>query len=157
MAQYVSFEGTQDYLVHLPALIMTFEASGSISAGNAVGMNPSNGTVYALSGPTSTALTAAKTMDFMGVATKTVATTKKVPVIVWGAVKNVVAQTTITAGQYLIPSGSGAFAPATYAAGGQNGYSLYVSDETYSGSIAIGRALTAGTAAGTFRALIRGF
>ncbi len=158
MASYVSFEGSQDYIWHMPVLQTTFVSSGSITAGNAVGINPSDGTVYALSGVTSSATAARKSRDFIGVATATKADAKKTPVIVWGPVKNVKAQVAISAGDYLLPSGSGRFAPYTYDTGvGATGFLHYANDILHSGSIACGRAVSAGAASGTFRALIRGF
>ncbi len=158
MAQYVSFEGSQDYIWHMPVLQTTFVASGSITAGNAVGINPSDGTVYALSGVTSSATAARKSRDFIGVATATKADAKKTPVIVWGPVKNVVAQVAVSAGDYLLPSGSGRFAPYTYDQGvGGTGFLHYANDILHSGSIACGRAVSTAAASAKFRALIRGF
>lgn len=156
MASYISFEGTQDYLIHMPALIMTFKASGSITAGQAVGIG-TDGEVFALGTTDATAAAAARMQEFIGIATKTTSDDGLVPVITWGPVKNIVAQTAITAGQFIIPSGSGRFAPATYSAGGTNGYTPFSSPLTYSGSLTAGRALTTGAASGTFNALIHGF
>lgn len=144
-----------DYLIHLPALIMTFTSSGSITAGNAVGINPSNGTVYAFSG----AVSANNQLDFIGIATKTVADARKLPVIVWGPVKNIVAAVSINAGQYLTPSGSGRFAPlALTSTPNDTAYVFVTGDGTkISGSLAAGRAITSGAASGAFNALIKGF
>ncbi len=157
MAQYASLEGSMDYVLHMPVLMMTFVASGSITAGNAVGINPSDGTVYALSGVTSAATLVAKVQDFIGVATATKTDTQKTPVCVWGPMKNVVAQVAVNAGQYLIPSGSGRFAPVVYQAGGLGGGTFFASDILASGSHTSGRALTTAAAAAKFRALIKGF
>lgn len=157
MASYVSFEGSMDYILHMPVLQTTFVASGSITAGKAVGINPSDGTVYQIAtGITTAAGVAAVAMDFIGIATATKADTKKVPVIVWGPVKNITALTTINAGQYLVPTGSG-FAPLSYPNAAGTGYSFYNTALLYTGSITAGRAISAGVAAGKFRALIKGF
>ena len=148
-------EGSKDYVLAMPVVQLTFTASGSITAGNAVGINPSNGTVYAITSTTGTAAgLSIVARDFIGIATATKADAEKVPVIVWGPVKNIVAQTTITAGAYITPSGSG-FAPLTYPAG--TSYQFYTADVLYTGSITAGRALNAGAASGKVRALIKGF
>ncbi len=152
MAQYVTFEGTQDYLIHFPALIMTFVASGSITAGNAVGMG-TDGKVFAM-GNTAAAEHVQRVAEFIGISTKTVSNTNKVPVIVWGPVKNIVAQVTINPGQYIVPSGSaGRFGPMSVQA---IEHPLYTTTG-YSGSLNAGRAISTAAAAGTFRAIIKGF
>ncbi len=105
MSAFLSYEGTTDYLAATPALVVSFAASGSITAGRAVCFNTAGpGYVYQVSGQPSGANIPA------GVALATVADGDPVPVVVWGYVKSLPAlPTTISFanGQPLVITGSG--------------------------------------------------
>jgi hypothetical protein len=132
ISQVLTFEGTKDFLITTPALLVTFLAEESTTPGYAVELR-ATGRVGTGS---------ANTRNFVGVAYETVASGSKVGVIVWGFVKNVNASVTVNPGDLLQVSGSGKFAPWVTAGN--------------SGSI-VGRAYSASGSAGTFQAFINGF
>ena len=97
---YLKFEGTTDLLLTgVPVGIVTFQASGSITAGNAV----------VISGDMAVSLSTGAVDPFGGVALKTATDGDKVGVLVFGALKNLVAAATITAGQWFVPANNGGF------------------------------------------------
>ena len=125
---YMTLEGTKDFIVATPALIVTFVASGSIVAGNGLKWDGGNtsGEVWA-----DTAGAAGKCA---GIALKTVSDGDELPVLVWGYAKNLVAYETMVPGDTFIlsspaqgpgfvkeaapaVSGSGAVARTTYRVG----------------------------------------
>ena len=104
---FMYFEGTKDFLAATPALITTFEASGSITAGKGVlFLSATDQRVYqGIAGTHSSASFPA------GVALATVSNADPCPVLVWGYAKNLsvsAAVTYITAP--LVISGAGYFA-----------------------------------------------
>jgi hypothetical protein len=103
MSAFLYYEGTTDYLAATPALIVTFAASGSITAGRAVVFQSgSGGYVYQPTGQIAGAVNPA------GVAISTVSDGDPVGVIVWGYCKSLpAANQTSIAGQALIVTGSG--------------------------------------------------
>lgn len=105
MSAFLSYEGTTDYLAATPALVVTFAASGSITAGRGVCFNTSGpGYVYQPSAVPSGSLVPA------GVAIATVSDGDPVPVVVFGYVKSLPALPTTVSyanGQALVISGSG--------------------------------------------------
>jgi len=129
------YEGTKDFVVTTPALILTFKASGSITAGRGVTFDAGNTSdVYQATCPINNKVP-------VGVALATVSDDDPVPVLVWGVAKNL---TSIgqakTPGMLIGLSGSGYFAQATEASG-----SSYIAGKVISGS---------GTATGKFMAFI---
>jgi hypothetical protein len=106
---FAYYEGTKDYLVMTPALLVTFRASGSISAGQGVAFD-AGGTsdVYV---PT----TALGATPCAGIALRTVSSGDPVTVLVWGYAKNLTSITQVkTPGMWIALSGSaGAFAELT--------------------------------------------
>ena len=105
MSAFLNYEGTADYMAVSPALIVTFAASGSITAGRAVCFNTAGpGYVYQPSGVPSGSLIVA------GVALQTVSDADPVPVMVWGYAKSLPALPTtgvFANGQALVVTGSG--------------------------------------------------
>jgi len=106
------YEGTKDYLVQgLPAVVLTFKASGSISPGRLVWFD-AGGTsdVYQATLAIDTAVSGQ--IGPVGVALHTASDDDPVAVLVWGVVKNLsMANTseTVTVGENLSCSGSGNF------------------------------------------------
>ncbi len=103
MSTLLYYEGTSDYLAATPALVITLQASGSISAGRGVVFDGgSNAAVYQPAALRSGALVPA------GVALATVATGDAVPVLVWGYAKSLPASVgTFLPGDVLALTGSG--------------------------------------------------
>ncbi len=129
-----SYEGTKDFVVTTPYLMLTFRASGSITAGKGLAYDAGNTSdVYV---PTAIAV---DTTKCAGIAAKTVATGEACPVIVWGVVKNIgyLAQTLVP-GDLIGLSGSGTFGLAS----------------SLTGSYIAGRFLSGSGAGGTMIALI---
>ena len=127
------YEGTMDYLAATPALIATFAASGSITAGNIVCFDAGNSAaVYAAAGISGSNAP-------VGLALQTQSTGKEIAVLVWGYAKNIpyVGATTY-AGDLLTTSGSS----ATKATG------------TITGAYIIGKVVTGSAAGGTVVAFI---
>jgi len=94
MAEYVTFEGTTDYIVHYPAMITTFTAGNAIDAGDFVvlGRNGQvSGSGVGVSGSPS----------IQGVAIRTAASGDKVPVVTWGYIKNVTAGNIVDEGDFV--------------------------------------------------------
>ncbi len=104
---FMYFEGTKDYVAATPALLNTFEASGSITAGRF--LNFVSATDQRVFVPLSTYQGAGgATAVPAGLALATVATGDACPVLVWGYAKNIAvsaAQTNITG--FAIVSGAG--------------------------------------------------
>lgn len=132
---YWYYEGTKDFVVTTPALIVTFKASGSITAGLGVAFDAGNTSdVYV---PSAIAVDGTAVV---GVALKTVSDDDPVAVLVWGFAKNLTSiGQTKTPGMHIGLSGSGHFAQA--ASTGSN----YIAGKVVSGS---------GTATGKFMAFI---
>jgi len=104
---YYTYEGTKDFIVVQPALVLSFVASGSITAGRIVAYD-AGGTseVYVPSAVAAAALPCA------GVALNTVTDGNPVTVLVWGFAKNLVmanSSETVTVGELVSISGSGYF------------------------------------------------
>ncbi len=135
MAMY-TYEGTKDFLVTYPALICSFVASGSITAGNAVAYDAGNTTeVYVPS-----AVAAATGTECAGIALNTVADAGRCSVVVWGFVKNLdaVAAYTPNPGDRIKISGSaGAFTSQSTGSFLTNPY--VVAGKVVSGSVAGGK------------------
>ena len=94
---YLTLEGTKDFLVATPALIVTFVASGSIAAGNGLKWDAGNtGNVWAD--------TAGAVGKCAGIALATVSDDDYVPVLVWGYAKNLVSYETLVPGDNIILS-----------------------------------------------------
>jgi hypothetical protein len=94
---YLTLEGTKDFIVSTPALIVTFVASGSIAAGNGLKWDAGNsGNVWAD--------TAGALGKCAGVALATVSDDDYVPVLVWGYAKNLVAFETMVPGDTIMLS-----------------------------------------------------
>ncbi len=136
------YEGTKDFVVTTPALIMTFEASGSITAGRGVTFDTGDQSKVEQA-------TCAKCEKIpVGVALKSASDGDPVPVLVWGVAKNL---TSIgeakTPGMLISLSGSGYFADCTSLVTdtGTSG-SAYVAGKVISGS--------GGVATGKFMAFI---
>jgi hypothetical protein len=125
---YLTLEGTKDFLVQTPALIITLVASGSIAAGNGLKWDAggTSGEVWA-----DTAGAAGKCA---GIALATVSDADYLPVLVWGYAKNLQSYETMVPGDTFIlsspaqgpgftkeaapaVSGSGAVARTTYRVG----------------------------------------
>lgn len=104
MSYYV-FEGKNDYIAVYPALIASFKASGSITAGRGVAFD-AGGTSYVYQ-PT----TAVAGVEPAGLALNTAADGGKTSVLVWGFAKNVPAASGYTpkTGDRIALSGSGQF------------------------------------------------
>ena len=100
---FLYFEGTKDFLAATPALITTFEASGSITAGRLVSFNTNADQRVSLPG----ASTASGSANVAGLAVATVSNGDPCPVLVWGYAKNVATTATFTCGDALVCSGSG--------------------------------------------------
>ena len=100
---FMYFEGTKDYLAATPALITTFEASGSITAGRLVSFNTNADQRVSLPG----ASTASGSANVAGLAVATVSNGDPCPVLVWGYAKNIAATGTFTVGNPIVSSGSG--------------------------------------------------
>lgn len=102
MSYYV-FEGKNDYIAVYPALIASFKASGSITAGRGVSFD-AGGTSYVYQ-PTTAGVEPA------GLALNTAADGGKTSVLVWGFAKNVPAASGYTpaTGDRIALSGSGQF------------------------------------------------
>lgn len=97
------YEGTKDYVAATPALITTFRASGSISAGRCVVfVGDDSSDVYQPTGlPSGSVLP-------VGVAIQTVSTTDPVAVLVWGHAKNLpLLGGAVTPGSFIVNTGSG--------------------------------------------------
>lgn len=108
-------EGTADYVARYPAVILSFKASGSITAGRLVVYDLSNSSmVYQ-------ATVAIGGLVPVGLALQTTADGGSVPVLVWGVAKNCkFAKTdeTLYPGQNLTISGAGYFTSgSTYVIG----------------------------------------
>lgn len=105
MSAFLTYEGTTDYLAATPALILSFAASGSITAGRAVAFDSGNpGYVYMPSGVPSGSIVPA------GVAMSTVADADPIAVIVWGyakALPTLPTNRSLVNGQALVITGSG--------------------------------------------------
>lgn len=100
------YEGTKDFVVMTPCLLVTFKASGSITAGKLVCFD-AGGTsdVY----QATVAIGGAKAV---GLAVQTVSDDDPVNVMVWGFAKNLAltyASETIAPGEAITISGSGGF------------------------------------------------
>lgn len=94
---YLSLEGTKDFLVQTPALIITLVASGSITAGNGLKWDAGNsGNVWAD--------TAGAVGKCAGIALATVSDDEYVPVLVWGYAKNLLSYETLVPGDNFILS-----------------------------------------------------
>lgn len=139
MAMY-TYEGTKDFIVVYPALIASFKASGSITAGKGVKFD-AGGTseVYQATS------TAAGGDQCAGIALNTVADNGNCSVLVWGFAKNLTAVSAYTpaVGDRIILSGSGNFTSLTTGSFLTNPY--VVAGKVVSGS---------GTAGGKFMAFI---
>lgn len=103
---FLYYEGTKDYLAATPALIVTFRASGSITAGRGVVFetNDNSTDVYQPAGCISGSL------DVAGVALGTVSDNDPVPVLIWGYAKALPKLPTTTAyvpNQPLVLTGAG--------------------------------------------------
>lgn len=133
---FYPYEGTKDFIVHTPALILSLRASGSITAGNGVAFDAGNTSdVYVPSA------IAVNSVACAGIALKTVSDTDPVPVCVWGFLKNLVSiQAAKTPGVLISLSGSGTFGTGIEASG-----SRFMAGKVVSGST---------SASGTFMALI---
>lgn len=81
------FEGATDYVAATPALITTFEASGSIVAGRMVAFN--SATDQRVGHPAAATLAGAGACIPAGLAIATCANGDPVPVLVWGYAKNI--------------------------------------------------------------------
>jgi hypothetical protein len=105
MSYYV-FEGKNDYIAVYPALIASFKASGSISAGKGLAFDAGN-TSYVYQ-PT---LAVASGTACAGISLNAAADTKACSVLVWGFAKNLsaVAAYTPQPGDIIQLSGSGNF------------------------------------------------
>jgi hypothetical protein len=127
------YEGTMDYLAATPALIITEQASGSITAGTFVYFDAgTSAAVY-------TAAVASGASAPAGFALQTASTGKEVAMLVWGYAKNIPYYgATISAGTLIVGSGSG----CTAASG------------TVSGAYVIGKCITGSASGGTIVALI---
>ena len=81
---FMYYEGTKDFLAATPALIVTFRASGSISAGRGVCFetNDNSTDVYQPG-----ASTESGSLAVAGVALKTVSDNDEIPVLIWGYAK----------------------------------------------------------------------
>jgi hypothetical protein len=104
---YYTYEGTKDFIVVQPALVLSFVASGSITAGRIVAFD-AGGTseVYVPSAVAGGAL------PCVGVALNTASDNSPVSVLVWGFAKNLVmanADETFRVGELVTISGSGYF------------------------------------------------
>lgn len=104
---HYSFEGTTDYIAATPALIVTLEASGSITAGRAVAFDAGNTSeVY-----TPSAVAVADGTQCAGLSIEAAADSEVCGVLVWGFAKNVpaVAGYTPQPGDRIQISGSAKF------------------------------------------------
>jgi len=106
MSSFLTYEGTMDFVAATPALIITFTASGSITPGRGVAIDPSNnGAVYQPSGVRSGSVVPA------GVALTSASNGRAVSVLVWGFAKSLptlpTSDSAITIGQPLVITGSG--------------------------------------------------
>ena len=125
---FLYFEGTKDYVAATPALIVTYSASGSITAGRCLNLN-TTGDVYV---PTAHRSGASKPA---GVALATVANGEPCPVMVWGYAKNLQnAGLALNVGDVLAVSGSGLWTTS----GSLNTPSSYSAGKVVSGSAASG-------------------
>jgi len=137
------YEGTKDFVAATPCLILTFKASGSITAGRPV--------LYDAGDTSEVYMTGSGFLEVAvpaGVALKTVSDNDDVPVLVWGVAKNLLSNTEAkTPGMVITNSGS-AFADCTsymYDTGSSSG-SRYAMGSVISGS--------GGSATGKFMATI---
>jgi hypothetical protein len=126
---FAYYEGTMDFIVTTPALIISLVASGSISAGQGVTWSVQNdATVYV---PT----TAQGSTQCAGVCLATVSTGQFAPVLVWGYAKNLTFIGTVNPGNLITLSGSAggftALAAGSYVTG-----SVYAAGTCVSGSAA---------------------
>ena len=101
------FEGTKDYVLATPALITSFKASGSITAGRLVAFDTGNAGGADVYLPP--AGTISGSLACAGLALATVADAEPCPVFVWGYAKNipVIGSLTLTTGDCLVISGAG--------------------------------------------------
>ena len=132
---FLKFEGTKDFIVCTPALIVTFRASGSIQAGTFVTFDAGGtGDVY-----TSTGTSGSYRPIGLALSTKTSGT--EVPVLVWGYAKN-------------IPITGSAVKPGDILVGAQSGFGS-TSGSNASGSIyAVGTIVTSAANGGSCLAFI---
>jgi hypothetical protein len=98
---FLKFEGSDLLLAGVPAGLYTFQVSGSVTAGNAVCLQ-TDGSIGLPTGVAASDI-------FVGVALKSAAQGDKIAVIVFGAMKNLVAAGTINFGSFLIPASNGGF------------------------------------------------
>jgi len=106
-----SKEGATDYILARPALVLSYQASGSVVAGKAVVFDAGgSSTVYQ-----PTAVTVASGTQCAGLALSAAATGKIVDVLVWGFAKNLpaVAGWTPATGDRFQVSGSSQFTSIT--------------------------------------------
>ena len=102
---FIYSEGTKDYLAATPALIVTFKASGSITAGRCVcyEVTSNDSSVYMPAAGTESGSDVPA-----GVALNTVANAADVAVLVWGYAKSLPnGNTAVTANRFITHSGSG--------------------------------------------------
>jgi len=104
---YLTHEGTKDFLLGSPAIVLTFKASGSITGGKVVTFDAGNtADVYVASG------NSVGQISVLGVALKTVSDDDPVPVLIWGVAKNLAMENsseTVYPGSNISVSGSGGF------------------------------------------------
>lgn len=100
---FMSFEGTADYIVATPALIVSFKASGSVAAGTFVAWDAGNtGDVYNVA-----ASIASGSYRPAGFALATAASGTVFPVLVWGYAKNIhVTGSAVNPGNPLVAAGT---------------------------------------------------
>lgn len=93
------FEGTSDYLLHKFTLQTTYEASGSITAGDPLEFLHDGTVRKASSG----------SKFFAGVAVMSAADTEKLGAIAWGPVKNIVAAIAVDESNWIQTAENGNF------------------------------------------------
>ena len=107
MSAFLYYEGTADYLAATPALIVTFAASGSITAGRGVVNGGASNPGYVYQPPSGTI---SGSLVPAGVALSTVSDGDPLPVLVWGYAKSLTTLATASNnyfGQALVITGSG--------------------------------------------------
>lgn len=127
MSAFLSYEGTTDYIAATPAMLVTYAASGSITAGRGVAWNKSD-PAHVYQPPVGTI---SGSLEVAGVALATVADGDPVPVMVWGYAKSLpTILSTITVGPLLplVITGSG------YWGTSGSGRGMGVAGKTISGS-----------------------
>ena len=106
---FMYYEGTKDYVAATPALVVTFRASGSITAGRIVTFDSGDNDTDVIQ-PAAT--TASGALTPAGLACKTVSDGEDIPVLVWGFGKNIATRVAGNPGDPIVISGAGYVVPS---------------------------------------------